>query len=108
MSGARRRVSAAASATGFAVGPAAQAPRKERAAAVSIVSNTLLILLKVVAGVVTGSIAILTEAAHSAIDLVASVIAFFSVRKAERARRRGSIPTATTRSRTSRRGSRGC
>ena len=32
---------------------------------------------------VAGSIAILTEAAHSAIDLVASVIAFFSVRKAE-------------------------
>ena len=57
--------------------------RKERAAAVSIISNTLLIALKVVAGVVTGSIAILTEAAHSAIDLVASVIAFFPVRKAE-------------------------
>jgi cation diffusion facilitator family transporter len=82
VSGARRRVSAAASATGRAVGPAAQAPRKERAAAVSIISNTILIALKVVAGVVTGSIAILTEAAHSAIDLVASVIAFFSVRKA--------------------------
>jgi cation diffusion facilitator family transporter len=80
---ARERVVAAAAAPGRAVGPAAQAPRKERAAAVSIVSNTLLIALKVVAGVVTGSIAILTEAAHSAIDLVASVIAFFSVRKAE-------------------------
>ena len=68
MSGARRRVSAAASATGRAVGPAAQAPRKERAAAVSIISNTILIALKVVAGVVTGSIAILTEAAHSAMS----------------------------------------
>jgi cation diffusion facilitator family transporter len=83
MSGpARKRVTAAASAPGLAVGPAAQAPRKERAAAISIISNTLLIALKVVAGIVTGSIAILTEAAHSAIDLVASVIAFFSVRKA--------------------------
>ena len=79
----RRRVAAAATAPGLAVGPAAQAPRKERAAAISILSNTLLIALKVVAGIVTGSIAILTEAAHSAIDLVASVIAFFSVRKAE-------------------------
>jgi cation diffusion facilitator family transporter len=79
----RRRVAAAASAPGLAVGPAAQAPRKERAAAISILSNTLLIALKVVAGIVTGSIAILTEAAHSAIDLVASVIAFFSVRKAD-------------------------
>jgi cation diffusion facilitator family transporter len=75
-------MSAAASAPARAVGPAAQSPRKERAAAVSILSNTILIALKVVAGVVTGSIAILTEAAHSAIDLVASVIAFFSVRKA--------------------------
>ncbi|MET0207334.1 MAG: cation diffusion facilitator family transporter, partial [Thermoleophilaceae bacterium] len=79
----RRRVAAAATAPGLAVGPAAQAPRKERAAAISILSNTLLIALKVVAGIVTGSIAILTEAAHSAIDLVASVIAFFSVRKAD-------------------------
>jgi cation diffusion facilitator family transporter len=79
---ARRRVVAAAAASGRAVGPEAQTPRKERAAAVSIISNTLLIALKVVAGAVTGSIAILTEAAHSAIDLVASMIAFFSVRKA--------------------------
>jgi cation diffusion facilitator family transporter len=82
VSGTRRKVTAAASAPGLAVGPAAQSPRKERAAAISILSNTLLIALKVVAGVVTGSIAIITEAAHSAIDLVASVIAFFSVRKA--------------------------
>jgi cation diffusion facilitator family transporter len=56
--------------------------RKTRAAAFSIASNTLLIGLKVVAGVITGSVAILTEAAHSAIDLLASLIAFFSLRKA--------------------------
>jgi cation diffusion facilitator family transporter len=79
---ARERVAAMASAPGRAVGPAAQTPRKERAAAVSIVSNTILIALKLVAGVVTGSIAIITEAVHSSIDLVASIIAFFSVRKA--------------------------
>jgi cation diffusion facilitator family transporter len=57
--------------------------RRTRAAAVSIVSNAVLIALKVVAGVVTGSIAIITEAIHSSIDLVASIVAFFSVRKAE-------------------------
>ena len=57
--------------------------RKTRAAAISIASNSLLIALKVVAGLVTGSVAIITEAAHSAIDLLASVIAFFSVRKAD-------------------------
>src|SRR3954465_2703495 len=56
--------------------------RKTRAAALSIASNSLLIALKVAAGVVTGSVAILTEAAHSSIDLLASIIAFVSVRKA--------------------------
>jgi cation diffusion facilitator family transporter len=55
---------------------------KQRTAALSIVSNSSLILLKVIAGSVTGSIAILTEAVHSSIDLVASIVAFFSVRKA--------------------------
>ena len=60
-----------------------QARARSRAAAISIVSNTLLITLKIVAGVLTGSVAILTEALHSAIDLLASFIAFFSVRRAE-------------------------
>jgi cation diffusion facilitator family transporter len=56
---------------------------KSRAAAISIASNALLIALKVAAGAITGSIALLTEAAHSSIDLVASVIALISVRKAD-------------------------
>jgi cation diffusion facilitator family transporter len=56
---------------------------KSRAAALSIASNAILIALKLAAGAITGSIAIITEAVHSLIDLVASVIAFFSVRKAD-------------------------
>ncbi len=56
---------------------------KTGAAALSIASNSLLIALKLAAGAITGSIAILTEAIHSLIDLVASVIAFVSVRKAD-------------------------
>ena len=56
---------------------------KSGAAALSIASNSILIALKLAAGAITGSIAILTEAIHSAIDLVASLIAFFSVRKAD-------------------------
>ena len=56
---------------------------KSRAAMLSIASNALLIALKIAAGAITGSIAILTEAAHSGIDLVASVIALVSVRKAD-------------------------
>ncbi len=66
-----------------AVGPAAQVPSKTRAAGLSILSNAILIALKIVAGAITGSIAIITEAVHSSIDLLASVIAYFSVRKAD-------------------------
>jgi cation diffusion facilitator family transporter len=56
---------------------------KTGAAALSIASNSILIALKLAAGAITGSIAIITEAIHSLIDLVASVIAFISVRKAD-------------------------
>jgi cation diffusion facilitator family transporter len=56
---------------------------KSGAAALSIASNSILIALKLAAGAITGSIAIITEAIHSLIDLVASVIAFISVRKAD-------------------------
>jgi len=63
---------------------AAPAPgARSGAAALSIVSNSTLILLKVVAGTVTGSVALLTEALHSSFDLIASVVAFVSVRKAD-------------------------
>jgi cation diffusion facilitator family transporter len=65
------------------IAPESVAPLKSRAAGLSIASNTFLILLKVVAGTVTGSVAILTEAMHSSIDLIASIVAFVSVRKAD-------------------------
>jgi cation diffusion facilitator family transporter len=79
----RGRIATAANAPAAAVGPAAQGPEKSRAAALSVASNVTLIVLKLVAGAITGSIAIITEAVHSSIDLLASVIAFFSVRKAD-------------------------
>ena len=56
---------------------------KSGAAGLSIASNSILIAIKLAAGAITGSIAILTEAVHSLIDLVASVVAFVSVRKAD-------------------------
>ena len=56
---------------------------KRGAAGLSIASNAILIAIKLAAGAITGSIAIITEAIHSTIDLVASVIAYFSVRKAD-------------------------
>ena len=54
--------------------------RKARVALLSIVSNSTLIILKVIAGVLSGSVSIISEAIHSSMDLVASFIAFFSVR----------------------------
>jgi cation diffusion facilitator family transporter len=56
---------------------------KTGAAAISIASNSVLIALKLAAAAITGSIAILSEALHSSIDLIASVVAFVSVRKAD-------------------------
>jgi cation diffusion facilitator family transporter len=53
---------------------------KARAAGLSIASNSILIALKLAAAAITGSIALLAEALHSSIDLIASVIAFVSVR----------------------------
>jgi cation diffusion facilitator family transporter len=56
---------------------------KTGAAGISVISNSILIALKIAAGAITGSIAILTEAAHSGLDLLASVVALTSIRKAD-------------------------
>ncbi len=55
---------------------------KARAAAISIASNAMLIVFKLVVGLMSGSIAIISESLHSASDLVAAIIAFWSVRQA--------------------------
>ncbi len=47
----------------------------------SISSNAVLLTVKLIAGVFTGSVSILSEAVHSATDLVASVVAFVAVRR---------------------------
>ena len=57
---------------------------KTRAAALSIASNALLIVLKLAAGAITGSVAIITEAMHSSVDLIASIVAFVSVRTSDK------------------------
>ena len=49
-------------------------------ARLSILSNTLLIILKLIVGLISGSVSIISEAIHSSMDLVAAVIAFLSVR----------------------------
>ncbi len=55
---------------------------KQRAAGLSVISNTILIVLKLVTGIVTGSFSVISEAIHSMSDLLASFIAFFAVKKA--------------------------
>ncbi|MCX7641310.1 MAG: cation diffusion facilitator family transporter, partial [Elusimicrobiales bacterium] len=55
--------------------------KKINAALISIVSNSLLILLKIIVGIYTGAISIISEAIHSSIDLCASIIAYFAVKK---------------------------
>lgn len=54
--------------------------KKVKVAALSIASNTTLIILKIVAGILSGSVSIISEAIHSSMDLVASIIAFFAVK----------------------------
>jgi cation diffusion facilitator family transporter len=59
--------------------------RQNRAAALlSVASNALLTLVKLAVGLVSGSVAVLSEAANSAGDLIASAIAFAGVRAAAR------------------------
>nr|HOX22860.1 cation diffusion facilitator family transporter [Elusimicrobiales bacterium] len=52
---------------------------KRQAAGISIFSNTALTLGKLAVGFFSGSVAIIAEAAHSAIDLLASIIAYYAV-----------------------------
>jgi cation diffusion facilitator family transporter len=57
---------------------------KTGVARLSVFSNTILVLSKLVIGTVTGSVSILAEGIHSGIDLIAALIAFFAVRAADR------------------------
>jgi cation diffusion facilitator family transporter len=51
-------------------------------ARLSIYSNIFLLLIKLAAGFMMGSISVLSEALHTGIDLLAAIIANYSVRKA--------------------------
>jgi cation diffusion facilitator family transporter len=53
---------------------------KVKVARLSILSNSFLIILKVIVGIMSGSVSIISEAIHSSMDLMAAIIAFFSVR----------------------------
>lgn len=55
---------------------------KRRTAYLSIVSNTILVILKIYVGIYVGAMSLISEAMHSGVDLLAAVIAFWAVRKA--------------------------
>ncbi len=54
---------------------------KKLAAGLSITSNAIIIALKIFAGIISGSISIISEAIHSLSDFLASVLTFFAVIK---------------------------
>jgi cation diffusion facilitator family transporter len=59
-----------------------EAKLKRRAAAVSLIYNVTLTVLKLIAAAVTGSVSLLSEGVHSATDVVASTFALLSIRAA--------------------------
>jgi len=66
--------------------PNSHADREKRMAALSsVVAAIFLTGMKIVVGLLTGSLGILSEAAHSALDLVAAAVTFFAVRLSSRA-----------------------
>jgi len=54
--------------------------KKVKTAKLSIYSNSLLIVLNLVVGLISGSVSIISEAVHTIIDLLAAVMAYFSVK----------------------------
>jgi cation diffusion facilitator family transporter len=66
------------------VNETAGARDRQRTAAVNVAAAAVLIAIKLVTGLVTGSLAFIAEAAHSATDLVAALLTLFAVRVAVR------------------------
>ena len=50
----------------------------------SVISNSTLVVFKLLIGLLIGSVSVISEAIHSGVDLVASLIAFFAIRTANK------------------------
>src|SRR5246127_1917831 len=57
---------------------------KRAVAGSSVLAAVAITALKIIVGVTTGSLGILSEAAHSLLDLIAAVITLFSVRVSDK------------------------
>jgi len=75
---------------------------KETVAFTSILASGLLTVLKLTVGLLTGSLGILSEAAHSALDCAGTVLTFIAIRIGDKPPD-DDHPTATARSKASRR-----
>ena len=64
--------------------PAAFSNEKRRVALHSMLAAAAMTLLKLAAGVVSGSLGVLSDAAHSALDLAGAALTFFSVRVSDK------------------------
>jgi len=64
--------------------PGSMRAEKRAVAGNSVVAAVAITVLKLIVGVTTGSLGILSEAAHSALDLVAAVVTLMSVRVADK------------------------
>lgn len=58
--------------------------KKVKAARLSIISNSCLTIMKLAVGIFMGSISVISEALHSGIDLVASVVDYLSVKQSSK------------------------
>jgi len=63
---------------------AAEARLKRRAALMSVAASAGLTLMKLAAGWVSGSLALISEGAHNAVDIAASGLTYFAVRVADK------------------------
>jgi len=57
---------------------------KKKAAFLSVIASGALTLFKLIIGLMTGSLGILSEALHSTLDMVAAIITYFSVRVSDK------------------------
>lgn len=58
--------------------------KKQQAALLSIISNSILIIFKLFTGICINSVSVISEGIHSSIDLIASVISFLSIKKSNK------------------------
>ncbi len=58
--------------------------QKSSVAKLSVISNSILVVMKLAVGLMIGSVSVISEAIHSSVDLLAAIVALFSVRTSDK------------------------